>query len=59
MVKKASVSQYIEGHFPADKQELIKRAKKTKAPEPVMEVLNNLPKKEFQDINDLWQAVIK
>lgn len=59
MVRKATVSQYVEGYFPVGKDELLNRAKEGSAPDTVIEALCKLPEREFNDINDLWEAVIK
>jgi cation transport regulator len=58
MVSTAAVSKYIKGEdFPAEKQELIQKAKSNQAPEEVVEALEALPEKCYYTMPQVWEAI--
>ncbi len=54
----ARVSKSLKGiHFPADREKVVEYAKKNMAPEDVMDVLENMPEKEYDSMAGVWHAV--
>lgn len=50
--------RYLKGlGFPADKEAVLGRARRNHAPERVVQLLERLKKKEFEDLPDLVEAV--
>ena len=57
-VSPAQVEKSIKGtHFPAQKQDLIQRAKENNANQDVLEVLENMPDKQFKSPVDISKAM--
>lgn len=58
MVSSYKISHYLEGvDYPARKQDLIKQAKKNKAPKEVLSALDHLPNVHFGNIDALWEGI--
>ena len=54
----ANVTHHLKGiHFPAQKQDLVKQAKKNGAEKDIMDVLNGMPDDEFDSIAEVMKAV--
>ncbi len=54
----AKVSKSLKGiHFPADREKVVQYAKKNAAPEDVMDVLENMPEKNYDSMAGVWHAV--
>ncbi len=59
-VSPAQVEKSIKGtHFPAQKQDLIQRARENQANQDVLEVLENMPDKQFNSPVDISKAMGK
>lgn len=59
-VSPAQVEKSIKGtHFPAQKQDLIQRARENHANQDVLEVLENMPDKQFNSPVDISKAMGK
>lgn len=53
----ANVMKYIKGiHFPAQKAELLAKAKENGAPEEVLQVLEQIPEQEFGGPQDILKG---
>lgn len=58
MVSTYKISHYLEGvEYPVSKQEIIKQAKKNKAPQDIVDALRDLPENNFIDTIDLWRGI--
>lgn len=54
----ANVTHHLKGvHFPAEKRDLIGRAKENGAPPEVMEVLENIPEGRFESVADVMKGL--
>jgi hypothetical protein len=54
----AAIEQYLKGiNFPANKEALIKHAKKNQAPGDVLRVLNQFQEKEYHSVIDVSKEV--
>ncbi len=54
----AKVSKSLKGiHFPADREKVVEYAKKNSAPDDVMDVLEQMPEKEYDSMAGVWHAV--
>ncbi len=54
----AKVSKSLKGiHFPADREKVVEYAKKNMAPNDVMNVLEQMPEKEYDSMAGVWHAV--
>lgn len=50
----SQVSQYLRGvNFPADKQKIVDMAKSNGAPDPIVQMLNRLPSKQYNRQNEI------
>ena len=59
-VSPAQVEKSIKGtHFPAQKQDLIQRARENNANQDVLDVLENMPDKKFNSPVDISKAMGK
>jgi len=59
-VSPAQVEKSIKGaHFPAQKQDLIQQAKQNKADQEVLDILENMPDKQFRSPVDISKAIGK
>jgi len=59
-VSPAQVEKSIKGtHFPAQKQDLIQRARENHANQDVLKVLENMPDKQFNSPVDISKAMGK
>jgi predicted transcriptional regulator len=57
-VSPAQVEKSLKGtHFPAEKQDLIQKAKENNANKDVLEVLENMPDKQFNSPVDISKAM--
>jgi len=57
-VSPAQVEKSLKGtHFPAEKQDLIQKAKENNANQDVLEVLENMPEKQFHSPVDISKAM--
>jgi predicted transcriptional regulator len=57
-VSPAQVEKSLKGtHFPAEKQDLIQKAKENNANQDVLEVLENMPDKQFNSPVDISKAM--
>jgi len=54
----SNIAHHLKGiEFPADKQELIEYAEDNGAPDEVLEVLQQMPDKEYNSMSDLMHGV--
>jgi hypothetical protein len=54
----ANISHYLKGiDFPARKPDLVRHAKANGAEQAVLDVLENLPENEYQNMADVMSAV--
>ena len=52
----ATIVQFLEGlHFPVSKQQIIQQARQKNAPPEVLGLLNQLPEKQFNSLQELQQ----
>lgn len=59
-VSPAQVEKSIKGtHFPAQKQDLIQQAKQNNADQEVLDILENMPDKQFKSPVDISKAMGK
>jgi len=59
-VSPAQVEKSIKGtHFPAKKQDLIQQAKQNNANQEVLDILENMPNKQFKSPVDISKAIGK
>lgn len=53
------LTQYFAGvEMPASKNELVQAARDNNAPEEHMKMIEALPEKEYQDLNEVQQALM-
>ena len=53
-----SVVQYLKGlDLPASKQDIIHCALQNGAPQDVVDVLQQLPEQNYQQMDDVWRAI--
>ena len=56
----AIVEKYLAGiHFPADRENLVRKATDKDAPRDVMELLNKLPNKSYKSPIDITKEIGK
>lgn len=57
-VSRIDLQRYLEGAlYPSKKDGLIQKAQENEAPLDVIDLLQNLPDREFQSISDIGKAV--
>ena len=53
-----SVVQYLKGlDLPATKDEIILRARQNDAPQDVVNVLEKIPDRVYEEMDDIWSAI--
>lgn len=58
MVSTYKISHYLEGiDYPADKQSLLKQARKNNAPYDVIDAINKLSDQNFDTMTALWHGI--
>ncbi len=54
----SSATKYLKGlDMPADKQEIIQTAHRNQAPQDVIDLLQKLPDRSFQQMDDIWREI--
>jgi hypothetical protein len=54
----ANIARFMKNiDFPADKQEIVEHAEDNNADQEVIDVLNQIPEREYHNMADLEQAV--